>query len=286
MAKLPSDSKIESYVRQLLEKDVKANKGKEITIRVALAEHFDVDVDDLKEEKKVVIKAAVDKAVEELLPDEGGEQSEEEVAAEETEHVESPALDSGMSSLDDSDVGEGSSTGAKKKQGRKSKEGGKQSTSSRSGAKTSKKKESSASGDKTEEEIARLKKLVVACGVRKQWSSWFAKESATTSKDQARALRSLLSELGMDGRLSMEKAKKIKEEREFAEELKAIGADTGAQERESRGSRSGLQRKRLGGSAESSEDESEEEEPQRAAKKSRLGASLAAFAAELNSDDE
>lgn len=31
MAKLPSDSKIESYVRQLLEKDVKANEGKQIT---------------------------------------------------------------------------------------------------------------------------------------------------------------------------------------------------------------------------------------------------------------
>jgi Ran GTPase-activating protein (RanGAP) involved in mRNA processing and transport len=74
----------------------------------------------------------------------------------------------------------------------------------------------------------------------------------------------------MDGRLSMEKAKKIKEEREFAEELKAIGADAGVQERESRGSRSGLQRKRTGGSAESSEDESEEQEPQPAAKKVRI----------------
>lgn len=71
-----------------------------------------------------------------------------------------------MSSLDDSDVGEGSSTG-KKKQPRKSKEGGKQSTAGRSGSKASKKKkESSGSGDKTEEEIARLKKLIVACGVR------------------------------------------------------------------------------------------------------------------------
>lgn len=74
----------------------------------------------------------------------------------------------------------------------------------------------------------------------------------------------------MDGRLSMEKAKRIKEEREFAEELKAIGADTGARERESRGSRSGLQRKRSSGSVESSEDESEEEEAQPAAKKVRI----------------
>jgi hypothetical protein len=71
-----------------------------------------------------------------------------------------------MSSLDDSDVGEGSSTG-KKKQARKSNDSGKQSTTSRSGTKGSKKKESSGvSGDKTEEEIARLKKLIVACGVR------------------------------------------------------------------------------------------------------------------------
>lgn len=72
------------------------------SIRAALAEHFDVDVDDLKEEKKGVIKASVDKAVEELLPAEGDEEeSEEEEVAAEGKEIAEVSLHTGLLNRED-----------------------------------------------------------------------------------------------------------------------------------------------------------------------------------------
>ncbi|KAG8913055.1 hypothetical protein FRC00_003146 [Tulasnella sp. 408] len=74
--------------------------------------------------------------------------------------------------------------------------------------------------DKNEEEIKRLKSFVLACGVRKKWVKEF--EGLDTSAQQINKLRKILADLGMTGRLSLEKAKEIREKREFAQEMEDI----------------------------------------------------------------
>ncbi|KAI5895545.1 uncharacterized protein SCHCODRAFT_01031472 [Schizophyllum commune H4-8] len=75
---------------------------------------------------------------------------------------------------------------------------------------------------KDEETIKRLKSFVVACGVRKVWSKFFKAENADRPSDQIRALRKLLADLGMTGRLSLEQAKAIREKRELEQELEDV----------------------------------------------------------------
>ncbi|KAL1758226.1 hypothetical protein FB107DRAFT_288737 [Schizophyllum commune] len=75
---------------------------------------------------------------------------------------------------------------------------------------------------KDEETIKRLKSFVVACGVRKVWSKFFKAENADRPSDQIRALRKLLAELGMTGRMSLEQAKAIREKRELEQELEDV----------------------------------------------------------------
>ncbi|KZT69301.1 hypothetical protein DAEQUDRAFT_272676 [Daedalea quercina L-15889] len=73
---------------------------------------------------------------------------------------------------------------------------------------------------KDEETIKRLKSLVVACGVRKQWAKEF--KGMDRPSDQIRRLKQILSDLGMTGRMSLEQAKAIREKREFAQELEDV----------------------------------------------------------------
>ncbi|EKM50603.1 uncharacterized protein PHACADRAFT_166282 [Phanerochaete carnosa HHB-10118-sp] len=70
-------------------------------------------------------------------------------------------------------------------------------------------------------EIKRLKSFVTACGTRKVWSKEF-KDIMDDKSGQIRRLKALLTELGMTGRLSMEKAKAIRAERELAQELEDV----------------------------------------------------------------
>ncbi|KAJ8516518.1 hypothetical protein ONZ45_g6189 [Pleurotus djamor] len=70
---------------------------------------------------------------------------------------------------------------------------------------------------KDEETIKKLKSFVVACGVRKVWSKVFA--DIERPSQQISKLKEILAELGMTGRLSIEKAKAIREKRELAQEL-------------------------------------------------------------------
>jgi hypothetical protein len=63
-----------------------------------------------------------------------------------------------------------------------------------------------------------VQSFVVACGVRKVWSKEFG-DITEDKRAQIRGLKEMLSGLGMTGRLSMEKAKAIKEKRELAQEL-------------------------------------------------------------------
>ncbi|KAH9926994.1 uncharacterized protein B0H18DRAFT_1004882 [Fomitopsis serialis] len=73
---------------------------------------------------------------------------------------------------------------------------------------------------KDEETIKRLKSLVVACGVRKQWAKEF--KGMDRPSEQIRRLKQILSDLGMAGRMSLEQAKAIREKRELAQELEDV----------------------------------------------------------------
>ncbi|KAJ1938385.1 hypothetical protein FBU59_004457 [Linderina macrospora] len=67
--------------------------------------------------------------------------------------------------------------------------------------------------------IANLKSYIGKCGVRKVW----VKElSGMNGAQQVRHLKELLAELGMEGRPTLEKCKKIKEKREMQAELAAM----------------------------------------------------------------
>ena len=79
---------------------------------------------------------------------------------------------------------------------------------------------SKAADDPDQAEIKQLQSWLVKCGIRKVWSKELAKFD--TSKKKIRHLKEMLSDAGMDGRFSDEKAAKIKEKREFAKDLEAI----------------------------------------------------------------
>ncbi|PWN26681.1 hypothetical protein BDZ90DRAFT_275016 [Jaminaea rosea] len=287
MAELPQDDDIVSFVAKFVREDHRKNGQITVTvrkIRAALADHFEVDDDALKEHKSDVIKGAAEKAVAAV----------EEVGSA-SGHDQDGSDDDGFSSLDDDDGAGASTSKAKPKKKAKTPREPK----AKKATKSSKKAETSSS-DPQEEEMARLKKFVVACGVRKQWSKWFTsmEPPAETPKAQIRALRELLAEVGMEGRLSMEKAKQIKEKREFEEEMKAIGADMPVSD--DGGGRGRRKRTSAGGSKkpykddddddddgdDDEEGESGDDADEKPVKKKRFNASLAAFAAELNSDDD
>lgn len=69
---------------------------------------------------------------------------------------------------------------------------------------------------KDEETIKRLKSLVVACGVRKQWTREL---DGLNVNAQIAHIRKILSDLGMVGRPSIEQAREIRAQRELAQEL-------------------------------------------------------------------
>jgi hypothetical protein len=79
---------------------------------------------------------------------------------------------------------------------------------------------SKATDDPDQAEIKRLQSWLVKCGIRKVWSKELAKYD--TTKEKIKHLKGMLSDAGMDGRYSDEKAAKIKEKREFAKDLEAI----------------------------------------------------------------
>nr|XP_019046885.1 hypothetical protein I302_03488 [Kwoniella bestiolae CBS 10118]OCF25815.1 hypothetical protein I302_03488 [Kwoniella bestiolae CBS 10118] len=125
--------------------------------------------------------------------------------------------------------------------------------------KPSLKKRKSGSLSPDEARLADLKRIVVACGVRKQWAKEFADFPSTSS--QIRHLQSLLSSIGMKGQPTLGKARTLKEKRELAQELddvttfeaaRGVSSDTRASR-----SRAGGKNKMV-----DSDDEEEEEEPE------------------------
>jgi hypothetical protein len=70
-----------------------------------------------------------------------------------------------------------------------------------------------------DEEIKRLQSWLLKCGIRKLWHRELA--NCDTPKAKIAHLKGMLTEAGMTGRFSAEKAKSIKEARELKEELEA-----------------------------------------------------------------
>ncbi|CAK5284243.1 unnamed protein product [Mycena citricolor] len=137
------------------------------------------------------------------------------------------------------------------------------------------KKTSASSGDsKEDEEIKRLKSFVVACGTRKQWARIFKDVSPA---EQIRQLKGMLKELGMEGRLSMEKAKAIREKREFEQELEDVQSFAAATA--TRGSRAKA-------AAVEENQSSSEEEDLGAKRKTNARKSIMAFLGDQSDDSE
>ncbi|KAL1595125.1 hypothetical protein SLS60_009812 [Paraconiothyrium brasiliense] len=94
------------------------------------------------------------------------------------------------------------------------------------GAKAAKPKTAKTENDPDQAEIKRLQGWLVKCGIRKVWGKELAK--CDTPKDKIRHLKAMLKDAGMDGKYSVEKAAKIKEQREFAKDLEEIQAGAAA----------------------------------------------------------
>ncbi|KAH0558871.1 hypothetical protein GP486_004496 [Trichoglossum hirsutum] len=71
-----------------------------------------------------------------------------------------------------------------------------------------------------EAEIKQLQSRLLKCGIRKVWSRELAPHS--TPKSKIAHLKQMLKDIGMEGRFSAEKARRIKEDRELKAELKAV----------------------------------------------------------------
>lgn len=102
---------------------------------------------------------------------------------------------------------------------------------------TASKAKESTNLDSDQAEIKRLQGWLIKCGIRKMWYRELAPFS--TPKAKISHLKGMLKEAGMEGRYSVEKAKKIKEERELRADLEMVqegakrwGADGAADESE------------------------------------------------------
>ncbi|RMJ25595.1 hypothetical protein PHISP_03516 [Aspergillus sp. HF37] len=74
--------------------------------------------------------------------------------------------------------------------------------------------------DPDQAEIKRLQGWLVKCGIRKIWARELAPYD--TPKAKIKHLKGMLKDAGMEGRYSLEKAKRIKEERELKEDLEMV----------------------------------------------------------------
>lgn len=92
------------------------------------------------------------------------------------------------------------------------------STESKTKAKSTRSK--TTESDPNTEEIKRLQGWLVKCGIRKVWGKEL--KPFDTPKAKINHLKSLLSDVGMTGRYSNEKAAAIKEERELQADLDAV----------------------------------------------------------------
>jgi len=166
----------------------------------------------------------------------------------------------------------------------------KNSEAEKSGGKSKRSKQSNNVLSKDEETIKRLKSLVVACGVRKQWAREL---SGLNASAQITHIRKILGELGMAGRLSLEQAREIRAQRELAQELDDVqkferAIVSGKPFETERSSRRVV--KRGGGDADDADDGSDpgsEDAPDHEpAKTNNARRSIMAFLQDQSSDDD
>ena len=86
--------------------------------------------------------------------------------------------------------------------------------------KSRQKKDKSPDLDPDAEEIKRLQSWLIKCGIRKMWGREL--KPYETPKAKIRHLREMLSNAGMTGRFSVEKASQIREARELQADLEAV----------------------------------------------------------------
>ncbi|KAJ2580792.1 hypothetical protein GGH95_002404 [Coemansia sp. RSA 1836] len=130
-------------------------------------------------------------------------------------------------------------------------------------AKRAKKDESGGKvGKASETTITNLKQYITKCGLRKVWSKELV---GLSGAQQIQHLKDVLNELGMEGRPTLEKCKKIKAKRDLLAELEEIGGGGEAADAKSDLEQASVGRSRRGNSARSmkvvSDDESEYSEP-------------------------
>ncbi|GLB44272.1 putative transcriptional regulator [Lyophyllum shimeji] len=146
-------------------------------------------------------------------------------------------------------------------------------------------KQTKSTGDLSKDEatIKRLKSFVLACGVRKPWAKVF--KDYPHPSQQIKKLKEILAELGMTGRLSMEQAKRIKAQRELAQELEDVRSFE--QSVLSRSSRSRTTSAARPVKSEESEDEESDEEvqPRRKQAKNKALQSINAFLEDQSDED-
>ncbi|KAF5362337.1 hypothetical protein D9756_002223 [Leucocoprinus leucothites] len=135
---------------------------------------------------------------------------------------------------------------------------------------------------KDEETIKKLKSLVLACGVRKVWSKVF--QGLEAPAKQIEKLKDILRELGMTGRLSMEKAKAIREKREFEQELQDVQEFEKAVTRTGRGQDTTIKEDDKRGSSSDEDEENENPNPRR--RRMTAAQSISAFLGDQSSDDD
>ena len=89
-----------------------------------------------------------------------------------------------------------------------------------SGGKAAAKAKPAVDDDPDQQEIKRLQGWLLKCGIRKIWA--FELKPYETSKAKIKHLKNMLSDIGMTGRFSLEKASQIKEARELAADIEAV----------------------------------------------------------------
>ncbi|CAI2182361.1 7995_t:CDS:2, partial [Funneliformis geosporum] len=77
--------------------------------------------------------------------------------------------------------------------------------------------------EKDDKTIKNLKSLINKCGVRKIWAKELT--DCKTNSSKIRKLKQMLVDLGVEGRPTLEKCKKVKKRRELEAELKAMSAE-------------------------------------------------------------
>lgn len=83
-----------------------------------------------------------------------------------------------------------------------------------------KSKAASANSNAQQAEIKRLQSWLVKCGIRKMWHRELA--PFDTSRAKILHLKTMLSEAGLEGRISIEKANRIRQRRELKDDLVAV----------------------------------------------------------------